>query len=269
VYLHLGRIESELGNHKVAERNYRYAKQLLRNCDENPSVKTKLAGVHLQLGILGIDIGNPSNAHSNFQEALRIFNDLDNFDGQAKALHGLGQANHRLKNYQDARYCYEKSIEVRRNWHEQARTYLQFASLEKELGDFDAAKQKAKKGLEIFLLCKDYSGEALTYGFFAQISIEEKDYESVEFYALKAISVAAIYPCNSNVLESIFAFLEDPQLRKQKFPEKFFGIVQGPDSNINVFQGSDGRLHVAWGIPKENLIPIGAKLLTSPPPYGL
>lgn len=187
-FIHLGRIEEESGYLRLAFRNYRYARLILRHCED----KSALIGLYHQMSILEGERGNLNIAKSYLLKELDIIGDVRTHNMYGSIFHHLGIVCHRNNEILEAQNYYELAIKSRDEIGlniDNARTHIQLGNLFIEKDNFEKASSNFKKALEIAISTSNEHFEIISYFGLSNLSFSQKMYEDSKTYLLKVFSL--------------------------------------------------------------------------------
>lgn len=124
-----------------------------------------------------------AQARKQFQEALQIWQQVENRAGEAAARHQLATIALRQGEYEWARSEFEKALEIQQeieNRGGEAATRHQIATVAMNQGQYERARSEFEKAFEIRQEIRDRSGEAATRHQLATISLEQEGHERAQ-----------------------------------------------------------------------------------------
>ena len=135
--------------------------------------------------------GDYTEAREWYQQSLAAAGDNLLWDA-AIAWHGLAAIDLQVGDYDAARDKFNKSLEISQQigYREvEAGGWHQLASIDLEVGDYDAARDKFNKSLEIKQLIADHAGEANTLHQLATIDLRVGDYDAAREKFNKSLEI--------------------------------------------------------------------------------
>lgn len=130
------------------------------------TVKRQIAHIYRQLGTIAEELLRWDLAEHYYKQALDIYTDIKNQQGQARIYHNLGLIAQKQSQWQRAKEYYLKALDIKGEFSDPIRlahTYGQLAMLAFQQQEWDPAKQYYQKALQIFIDFNDFYEQAGTY----------------------------------------------------------------------------------------------------------
>ena len=142
--------------------------------------------VYLKLGVLNYFQGKNLEAIPYYEEALEIFENLEDLDGQLRVQNNLGIVYEQLGNYNQAEAMYFSALGSanKMGWKEiQVALYMNLGAVQREKGQLPEAIKSFELSKQIALELKDTSSIAKADFLVGQLYLRSADYrKSIQFF---------------------------------------------------------------------------------------
>ena len=165
---------SKLERNNSPENSFSYAKEALI-LSERLSYDKGIAGSKIEIGIFNFTKTEYELSITLFEEALTIYNNIDDLEGQGLALNALGRVFSKIESYSIAEDYFKKSLEVKaktKNTRQVGITYMNMGDLYREAQKYDLAFDYHSKSAEIFKELKDSNNLGKAYHNIAAVFYE-------------------------------------------------------------------------------------------------
>ena len=159
------------------------------------------AGILHHLGITAYSVGEYEKAVSNYEESLKIKEELEDKRGIAITLHQIGMVHHVKGEYEKAVSNYEESLKIKEELGDKrgiAITLHQIGMVHHDKGEYEKAVSNYEESLKIEEELGDKRGIASTLGQISKIHLEKRNFR--DCIKLNLIILA------------IFKYLESPSI---------------------------------------------------------
>jgi len=159
------------------------------------------AGILHHLGITAYSVGEYEKAVSNYEESLKIKEELGDKRGIAITLHQIGMVHHVKGEYEKAVSNYEESLKIKEELGDKrgiASTLHQIGMVHHDKGEYEKAVSNYEESLKIEEELGDKRGIASTLGQISKIHLEKRNFR--DCIKLNLIILA------------IFKYLESPSI---------------------------------------------------------
>ena len=146
---------------------------------EGPQERDAQAGILWKMGSLRQDLGGYQAAQRDYQEALRIEQQLSDAQGSAGLLHNLGMLAHGQGDYAEARRLYQESLDINQQLGNRAgvaQTLHQLGLLAQDQGDYAEARRLCQESLDIEQQLGNRAGIAISLHQLAVLAQDQGDY---------------------------------------------------------------------------------------------
>jgi len=182
---------------------------MLKDFAEERQLKKQNADVLILLGNIEHIFGDNTKASKNFGNSLKIYEELNDKRGRAKALNGLGSSYRKVFNLDEAKLYFEKSLAIGRELKD---TYIISQSLV-SIGNIYGWRFKSDKAIEYYNESialakaeKDSYTEALGLVNLSNAYIQKKDYKQSRIHIEEAIKIGDSIE-NYNILANAYSVL--------------------------------------------------------------
>ena len=168
---------------------WKLANRQLQNTHLN---KARQAAWRHNLGILAQARGDYNTAHTYYQRALTIFEELGDRANMAATYHQLGILAQARGDYDTAHTLYEQSLHIEEelgNRAGMATTYGQLGTLAQARGDYDTAHDRYQQALSIFEELGDRANMATTYGQLGVLAHDQSHYDTAHTYYQQSLTI--------------------------------------------------------------------------------
>jgi CHAT domain-containing protein/Flp pilus assembly protein TadD len=148
---------------------------------------------HLEQGINQWRTAQLSESLQSLQQALTIYQELNDQPKQVKTLRNLGNVHHLLANYDQAIAYYQQSRELARRIGDregEAGALGNLGVVAAGRGDYRKAREYYQQALPIYQQIRDRLGEGQTAGNLAEVAYGEGNYPQAIAYLQKALAIA-------------------------------------------------------------------------------
>ncbi len=146
----------------------------------------------LVLGVVAARQGESEEARSNYEAALKIYQQTGYRRGEANTLWELGNLLTLLGDFEETRSEYEKALEIYQSLDEklgEANIFMHLGSLLMLLGNFEEARSKCEKALEIYQSIGEKMGEANTFKELGDLAVQTGKFEEAQSMYGKALKI--------------------------------------------------------------------------------
>jgi predicted ATPase/two-component SAPR family response regulator len=145
------------------------------------------------LGVLSIRLHKFEQAQEYLTQAWERYTDLEDQMGVASALSRLGYIHYWKAEYDAAKTCFEKSMQIVPNTAHsiKAETFLRFAMTLHALGEPQQAHLFYRKCLALYRQTEDVGGIALTLANLGSLLTDEGEYAQAQTYLLESLHYSA------------------------------------------------------------------------------
>jgi len=154
--------------------------------------KARQAAWHHELGVLAQARGDYNTAHTRYQQALTIFEELGNRAGMANTYHNLGILAQARGDYNTAHTRYEQSLSIFEelgNRAGMANTYHQLGILAQARGDYDTAHKLYEQSLRIEEELGNRAGMATSYHQLGFLAHDQSHYDTAHDRYQQALTI--------------------------------------------------------------------------------
>jgi tetratricopeptide (TPR) repeat protein len=183
-----------LKQHTTAQQLYQQALDLLQ-ADAMLDSATKsdfVAGLYHQLGIVALEQRQWAQANEYFQQALAIFIEFNDREGQASTYHNLGLVALEQRQWAQAHKYYQQALAIFVEFddrYEQARTYYHLGFSAQEQRQWAQANKYHRQALAIYVEFDDRHSQALTLQALGAIAQEQRHCEQANAYYQQALAI--------------------------------------------------------------------------------
>jgi tetratricopeptide (TPR) repeat protein len=176
--------DSALGEHKKNIERYKRQLTLYKPLEDR-----FIANILNNLGITYKKIGKYREAVCVYRKVLKIFQKLDDRQGQADSWSELGDAYEALKRHEDAIDAHQQALQLNDNRLEKAYTQCQLGWDLQSSGESEQAIEKYKQALEIFLDIGHRPGEANALNGLGAANSNLGNYQQAESYYQNSLDI--------------------------------------------------------------------------------
>jgi tetratricopeptide (TPR) repeat protein len=171
----LGQVYAARSEYGIAKERFEEAENELDHVES----KERARALH-GLATIALEQGEYEQAREEFEESLRIEQEIGNRFGEAATWHNLASIALSQGEYKRARKEFEEAMQIDQeieNRSGEASTRHQLASIAMDQGEFERARKEFEEALEIRQEIGDRSGEASTRHQLATIALRQGEYE--------------------------------------------------------------------------------------------
>ena len=196
-YLHWGLALWRQGDYEAARPQLEQAQALaqgtrLRQASSRALSRAVEAGSLRYLGIVSAEQGDYAGAEVYFEQALRIFREIDDRRGESAALNALGVVSAEQGDYAEARVYFEQALRIFREIGErlgESKMLNNLSLISKDLGDYTEARTYFEQSLRVCREIDDREGEGVALNNLGEISAEQGDYARARGYFEQALRI--------------------------------------------------------------------------------
>lgn len=150
------------------------------------------ANIFVALGVLAFRTGDLEKAKTMYEEALKIYNDIDEKKGKANAFWTLGDLAFRTGDLEKAKTRFEEALKIYRNVDValgEANALLRLGVLAFQTGDLEKAQTRYKEALRIYRDIDAKIGEANTIRALGDLAMWTFDFEEAQKKYKRALTI--------------------------------------------------------------------------------
>jgi Flp pilus assembly protein TadD len=176
----LGKTYTRLGYFKLSIKELKTAEKLTNN-------KADLGVIYLCIGFDYNKLGDLNNALLYYDRQLEIYRNLNDEEGESKALNNIGVIYQNQGNYDKALEYYNKSLRLTSDPSSIANTYNNIATVYFAKGDNNKAVEYLKKAIEFDQKAGNYHGTAVDMLNLGDTYRDLKNFQEAQYYLQKGL----------------------------------------------------------------------------------
>jgi tetratricopeptide (TPR) repeat protein len=171
----LGKTYTRLGDFNLSIKELKTAEKLTDN-------KADLGVIYSYIGVDYNKLGDLNNALLYYDRQLEIYRNLNDEEGESKALNNIGGIYQDQGNYDKALEYYNKSLQLKNEPSSIAVTYNNIAVIYSEKGDNNKAVEYHKKAIEFDQKAGDYHATAVAMLNLGDTYTDLKNFSEAQYY---------------------------------------------------------------------------------------